>query len=93
VVRRLGHRMSEGATFYEGAGCRACRNTGFNGRFGIFEVVTVTDAMREAITRRASVTELAQTVDDAHAAMFEDGYRKAAAGLTTLGEVLRVCSG
>ena len=93
VVRRLGHRMSEGATFYEGAGCRACRNTGFNGRFGIFEVVTVTDAMREAITRRASVTELAQTVDEAHAAMFEDGYRKAAAGLTTLGEVLRVCSG
>ncbi len=93
VVRRLGHRMSEGDTFYEGAGCRACRNTGFTGRFGIFEVVTVTDAMREAVTRRASVGELAQTLDDTHEPMFEDGYRKAAAGLTTLGEVLRVCSG
>ena len=93
VVRRLGHRMSEGDRFYEGVGCRACRNTGFTGRFGIFEVVTVTDAMREAVTRRASVAELADTLDDTHAPMFEDGYRKAAAGLTTLGEVLRVCSG
>jgi len=93
VVRRLGHRLSEGDTFFEGAGCRACRNTGFTGRFGIFEVVTVTDAMREAITRRASVTELVGTLDSTHAPMFEDGYRKAAAGLTTLGEVLRVCSG
>ena len=93
VVRRLGHRMTEGDTFYEGVGCRACRNTGFTGRFGIFEVVTVTDAMREAVTRRAGVGELAATLDDTHAPMFEDGYRKAAAGLTTLGEVLRVCSG
>jgi len=93
VVRRLGHRMSEGDVFYEGVGCRACRHTGFVGRFGIFEVVTVTDAMREAVTRRATVAELAATLDDTHAPMFEDGYRKAAAGLTTLGEVLRVTSG
>ena len=93
VVRRLGHRMSEGDRFYEGVGCRACRNTGFTGRFGIFEVVTVNDAMREAVTRRAGVADLAATLDDTHAPMFEDGYRKAAEGLTTLGEVLRVCSG
>ena len=90
IVRRLGHRLEEHATFYEGAGCRECRNTGFAGRMGIFEVITVDDTLREAIAGRASTTKLIEVLGDRHIPMWEDGYRKAAAGQTTLAEVLRV---
>lgn len=90
IVRRLGHRLDESATFYEGVGCRECRNTGFAGRMGIFEVITVDDELRDAIAGRASTTKLIQVLGDRHIPMWEDGYRKAAAGQTTLAEVLRV---
>lgn len=90
IVRRLGHRLEEHATFYEGAGCRECRQTGFAGRMGIFEVITVDDELREAIAARASTTKLIQVLGEKHIPMWEDGYRKAAAGQTTLAEVLRV---
>lgn len=90
IVRRLGHRLDESATFYEGVGCRECRNTGFAGRMGIFEVITVDDELRDAIAGRASTTTLIQVLGDRHIPMWEDGYRKAAAGQTTLAEVLRV---
>ncbi|MEM1109528.1 MAG: GspE/PulE family protein [Planctomycetota bacterium] len=90
IVRRLGHRLDEHATFYEGVGCRECRNTGFAGRMGIFEVITVDDDLREAIARRSSTTELIQVLGERHIPMWEDGYQKAAAGQTTLSEVLRV---
>ncbi|MEM7624214.1 MAG: ATPase, T2SS/T4P/T4SS family [Planctomycetota bacterium] len=90
IVRRLGHRLHEHATFYEGVGCRECRNTGFAGRMGIFEVITVDDALRDAISARHSTTKLIEVLGDQHVPMWEDGYRKAAAGQTTLAEVLRV---
>ncbi|MBB6429892.1 GspE/PulE family protein [Algisphaera agarilytica] len=90
IVRRLGHRLEEHATFYEGAGCRECRNTGFAGRMGIFEVVTVDDELRDAIAGRATTSKLIQVLGERHVPMWEDGYRKAAAGQTTLAEVLRV---
>ncbi|MEM6853387.1 MAG: GspE/PulE family protein [Planctomycetota bacterium] len=90
IVRRLGHRLEEGATFYEGGGCRECRNTGYAGRMGIFEVITVDDELRDAIASRASTTKLIEVLGDRHIPMWEDGYRKAAAGQTTLSEVLRV---
>lgn len=90
IVRRLGHRLDEHATFFEGVGCRSCRQTGFAGRMGIFEVITVDDPLREAIADRASTTKLIQVLGQRHIPMWEDGYRKAAAGQTTLAEVMRV---
>ncbi len=90
ILRRMGHRAAEGAVFYEGAGCRDCRQTGFRGRMGIFELVYVNDTVQEAIARRASSAQIIKAMGGDHIPMIEDGYRKAAAGLTTVSEVLRV---
>ena len=55
-------RLAAGATpperFVRGAGCPACRGTGFRGRLGIFELVEIDDGLREALVRRASRSEL-----------------------------------
>lgn len=90
MLERIGHRDSEGVTFYHGRGCRECRQTGFSGRLGIFELLPVDDAVREAITQRASAQQLAEVASAVHEPMIEDGYRKAVEGVTTLGEVFRV---
>ena len=90
MVHRLGHRASQGEMFYEGAGCRACRQVGYRGRMGLFELFTVTPPVREAINQRASSAKLAELLGADHVSMGEDGYRKAAAGQTTLEEVFRV---
>ena len=90
IVKRLGHKLSEHHTFYEAVGCRECRETGYQGRMGIFELITVDDRLREAISNRGSTAKLLEVLGDRHVPMWEDGYRKAAAGQTTLEEVLRV---
>ena len=60
------------------------------GALGIFEVVIINDPVREAIANRASSAKIAEVLGDEHMPMWEDGYRKATAGQTTLNEVLRV---
>ena len=75
-------------------GCVACRGTGFRGRIGIFEMVSVDEQMRSAIAKGATRAELQELADaGGFRPMVEDGIAKAAAGLTTIEEVLRVCNG
>ena len=90
VLSRMGHRANDDTTFYEGASCRECRQTGYLGRMGLFELLYITDAVQEAIGRRASSSQIAAIANEGYMPMVEDGYRKAAAGLTTVAEVLRV---
>ncbi|MBU0646082.1 type II/IV secretion system protein [Patescibacteria group bacterium] len=76
---------------YKGKGCPSCNNTGYAGRQGIFEVMEVTDAVKELIINRENasrITKQAQT--EGMLLMFEDGIKKALAGSTTIEEVLRV---
>ncbi|MEO1008002.1 MAG: GspE/PulE family protein [Planctomycetota bacterium] len=61
----------------------------FQGRIGFYEVLTVTRAMRAAITERMNAQQLLRTASADHITMRQDGLRKAARGLTTVGEVLR----
>ncbi|HLW48944.1 MAG TPA: GspE/PulE family protein [bacterium] len=82
----------EGATVevYEPGGCPRCRNTGYRGRTGIYELLTVTPRLRPLIIRRASAEELAVAARaDGMATMRENGLRKVAQGRTTLEEVVR----
>ncbi len=94
LIRRMGHRAEEtrngSATWYEGAGCRVCRNVGYRGRMGVFELLVVDDAVRSAINRREDAGSVRKALGAEHVTMSEDGYRKAAQGQTTLDEVLRV---
>ena len=75
--------------FYKGAGCEACRQTGFKGRLGLFEVMISTPELRELIARQAPIKEITENVKTKQQmrTMLEDGYAKIAAGLTTPREV------
>ena len=66
-------------------------STGYSGRFGIVEVLEVNDAMKELIVAKASTKDIAsQARKDGMRTMVEDGFVKAAQGLTSIEEVLRV---
>ncbi len=74
-----------------GAGCPSCRQSGYRGRVLLFEFVPITPALRELILKKAPLDELrAASLADGGVPLFSDGLRKAAEGLTSLSEVLRV---
>jgi len=94
-IRDLSHRggydVPEDAVFYKGRGCEHCRNFGFRGRTGLFELLEFTPAVREAFLRNASAEELTRVaVKDGMHTLLADGIRKAIEGVTTVDEVLRV---
>ena len=76
-------------TFYKGAGCAECHNTGFKGRLGLFECLISTPELRELIARRAPIAEITNYVKTKQGmrTMLEDGYTKIAEGRTTCHEV------
>jgi type II secretory ATPase GspE/PulE/Tfp pilus assembly ATPase PilB-like protein len=77
--------------YARGSGCRACGNTGYRGRVGIFEVFEVTDPIRDLVAARAPAEELGRAARrEGMRTLREDALAKAAEGLTTLEEVLRV---
>lgn len=79
------------ATFQKGFGCALCSMTGFKGRVAIYEIMPMTDALREAVLQGSSVAELKRTaVQDGMQTLRRSALKKFAAGLTTLEEVLRV---
>jgi general secretion pathway protein E len=72
-------------------GCPACRGTGFRGRTGLFELLTVDEAIRAAVPRQAGSDVLrAIAVQRGMRPLRADGWRQVAAGVTTPAEVLRV---
>lgn len=72
-------------------GCERCRNTGFSGRVGIYELLTVDDQLRDVIARNPNVSEFRRMcVERGMVTLRMDGIRKVAKGLTTVAEVLRV---
>jgi type II secretory ATPase GspE/PulE/Tfp pilus assembly ATPase PilB-like protein len=81
----------ETAVFYEGKGCEACRFTGYIGRTGIYEVLPVTQSVRDMIIERRSSQQIKQlAVSQGMKTLRQDGLRKIASGITTLEEVMRV---
>jgi len=86
--------LEPGAPLYRGAGCRACRGTGYRGRTGMFELMVATDALRERIMNRSSASQIAATAkDDGMRFLREDGWAKVRAGITTPEEVMRSAKG
>jgi type II secretory ATPase GspE/PulE/Tfp pilus assembly ATPase PilB-like protein len=79
------------AMSYAGTGCTACGGSGYRGRTGIFEVLSMTPPLREAILRKASLEELRGiALASGMIPMMRDGFEKALAGTTTIEEVLRM---
>jgi type IV pilus assembly protein PilB len=72
-------------------GCGKCRETGYSGRLGLYELLVLDDHLRDAIARNPNVTEFRrQCSERGMMSLRMDGFQKAAAGHTTVEEVLRV---
>jgi type IV pilus assembly protein PilB len=75
---------------YRGKGCATCNNTGYKGRIGLYEVMEITDEIRELILIGASALELRKkAIDDGMITLRESGLHKIRAGVTTIEEVVR----
>ena len=76
--------------FYYGKGCDACNHTGYKGRKGIYELLKVTDPLRELINERAPTVTLKQkSIELGMVTLRQDGLRSIFAGDTTIEEVLK----
>jgi type II secretory ATPase GspE/PulE/Tfp pilus assembly ATPase PilB-like protein len=74
-------------------GCERCHGSGYLGRIGLFELLEVSDALRQLILTRPSAAALrVQAVKEGMRGLLEDGRHKVREGLTTMAEVLRVVS-
>jgi general secretion pathway protein E len=82
---------NEDATFYVGAGCERCFNTGYRGRTGIYEVMLISEAIQDLIYKQETAGTIKRTALGAGMQTLRmDGARKVLAGITTVSEVLRV---
>ena len=79
------------AVFYAGKGCDACGGTGYRGRAGLHEVMEIDNPVRDAILRKASANDIRDVAIKAGMVpIMMDGFHKAAQGITTIEEVLRM---
>jgi type IV pilus assembly protein PilB len=82
--------LPDGA-LYRAKGCDECAHTGYHGRIGVNEVLVVDNDIRTAILEKASATDIRTiAIKNGMTTMLQDGIKKAAAGETTIAEVLRV---
>ena len=76
--------------FYYGTGCDACNQTGYKGRKGIYELLEITDPIRELVNQRApSIVIKQKAVELGMVTLREDGLRSIYDGDTTIEEVLK----
>lgn len=75
-------------------GCRECRNSGYSGRIGVYELLLTTERVRELAHNRASSWEVKKAgMDDGMKTLREDGWRKVINGITSVDEILRITKG
>src|SRR5258706_6266556 len=83
--------QSKDATLFKGKGCNECGNSGYTGRVGIFEVLSVTDTIASIVLQHPdSETIEKQAIAEGMITMKQDGYLKVLSGVTTIEEVLKV---
>ncbi len=91
-LRAMGmEAIPHGATLRRGKGCDDCRGTGYRGRFGVYELVVMTEELRSLTLRKTPGHEVRQRAAAAGmTSLRQDGWAKCCQGLTTIEEVLRV---
>lgn len=82
--------IKPGTTFYHGAGCNECAQTGMSGRTGIFELLRITGKLRDLIAEKPTTDQIVRSAPADHISMVHDGIAKALQGITTTEEVFRV---
>mgnify|MGYP001612949255 FL=1 len=77
-------------SFFKGKGCNQCDNNGYKGRIGIYEILEMTPELSDLIISKASIEQIAElTRKQKMITMVEDGFIKAANGITTIEEIIR----
>ncbi|MBI5078867.1 type II/IV secretion system protein, partial [Candidatus Saganbacteria bacterium] len=91
VLKKVNFDVNKECTFYHGAGCKACHNTGYKGRSGIFEILTVDDKIKDMVLNGASAKEIRlAAIAAGMKTLHDDGLLKVMEGKTTIDEVIRV---
>ncbi len=86
-----GAKSASDAQYRKPRGCSACRGTGYRGRASIAEIMMISDTMRDLILRRAPERDIRnKAIDEGMTPLLADGLRRAADGLTSLDDVIRV---
>jgi type IV pilus assembly protein PilB len=89
VRKRLG--LKEDVQTYKGKGCFTCKETGYRGRIGVFEVLTINKEIEEAILSRVTSAKMRKiAIESGMHSLMEDGIEKLIQGITTAEELLRV---
>jgi len=93
-LRRFGfvpEHADQEVTLFRGRGCEVCRQKGFKGRIGLYELMTVNEEIAELVVRRAPLADIKEAAKaNGMKEMREDGLRKVLEGVTTPDEVMRV---
>ncbi len=91
TLKELKLERSDDLALYHGKGCAKCKDTGYAGRVGIYELLIIDDELRKLIIAKAPADQIrAKAVEIGMKTLYEDGIVKALAGITSLEEVLRV---
>ncbi len=84
---------NQDVVFYTGEGCPACRNTGYRGRIGIFELMILNQEIRELVVKRASADQVKEAaLANGMTTLAQDALDKAVRGVTDIEEIMRVVS-
>ena len=90
LLKSLGLAAGD-VTFYRGEGCPACKNSGYKGRIGIYELMEMNDELRGLIVAKASSSAIkASAAQKGSKTLRQEGLIRAASGITSVEEVLRV---
>jgi general secretion pathway protein E len=86
--------LKKGTPLYRAGGCRACRNVGYSGRVGIYELLVSTDRIRQLAHDRVGTWAIKKAaMEEGMLTLRQDGWIKVISGRTTVDEVLRVTKG
>ncbi len=96
LIRRidLPHINEKNMLFYKGKGCESCNNSGSRGRIGVYEVMMMSERLRDIILNGGSTDDIRrQAIEEGMLSLRESALRKALTGMTSLEEVVRVTMG
>jgi len=88
----LGVSEASSPVIYHPVGCANCRNTGYSGRTGVYELIAIDESLRTMIHDRAPEQQMRKYARGLYPSLRQDGFRRALKGETSLEEVLRVTS-
>ena len=90
-LREAGFDATGDVGGYEPAGCSRCKHSGYKGRLGVFEVMTITEGIRSLALERVSAEQIrSKAIDEGMRVLRADGLEKVRQGLTSIAEVTRV---